>query len=1106
MASKVGPDPEPDAAEEAQMEMKVVQLPKNISYDISFSLCGKTKTFKLTSEREAGNSSAPQIHLSGLNLKYSLNGNPLPGAQDAFHSEYAEQSLYWFRWANFLVGGFMTVYAYYDYYYYGTYGTQYTMATMARFCGIVPSLLLAGTFAMTKYYKRHKTRDFVIMSLSLGLGAGIMCYNLALKTGSYATFSIYFATLYTLAPLPFLESSVLGILMWSLYLPVLWYAGDKIFTLSLMYEMATLLVSLVLYMYFRFEYLRYLAVDIIQHSFLHRDKNDTKKAQELSKNILLSMVPPSLVSHLETGSNKKYAKVHPEVTVLFAEICHFATIAQKLDGPADAVVLLNTVFTAFDTLIDVHRGMYKVETVGEVYLAVAGAPDETTNHYEIAACMALGMIRLKATIKAQVEQMYGAEVAEMVDLHIGLNSGKVVAGVCGKKSKRYKLFGDTVNTASRMESTCPPGRIQVSEGTAQLLSKGTIGIKLTERGKVKVKGKGDMTTSLLDEDQGKSFFGELVAEPMYIAKDKVNFDSPGKLAQKRSSVLQATKSLTIMDMIEEDIGDNEHAHERDLTYMAIWGAPYGPCASKAKKDHPDLNRYYSKVEEKYTKAHLKQYMQSFLQFAIITMVGGAAFIYQDVGRKENYIAFCTNAHSSRLDCEGSVSSLCRWDSEGNMCRRDVNVTRASDCEWHFDAEFDPELRDRVLTQWQHAITARFYVMMPLCLCVLLLTRVKWFNSPENVWKLPQQFLVFMLMLNIGCSLIATTWVGGDPGTGMIICWMFLAMNVSYFRYLWRILTMIAICILYCLAIYINNPYKTAKAFCEEPYRYIGTRFQYIFFSIICLALPLMTRETYKRRSFLRRIAIKNTHTKLVKAKEKTTELLETFLPKLIVRRLEVRTEGEEIADRFDSASVLFTDMKGFTAYSSQVQPEDLVEFLNVMYNKFDEITDLSVMYKVEIIGDAYFCVSGCPRKDPDHAARACYSALKMLDAIEDMKNEDAKLKEAGVQIRIGVHTGDVVAGVVGVKDPRYHLFGATVKLANNMESHGIPSRVHVSKETHDSLMDAGSYGADSPFAEVQFATESRGVIPVEDFGERETFLINGYDGTIKWERDEKKIS
>ena len=110
-------------------------------------------------------------------------------------------------------------------------------------------------------------------------------------------------------------------------------------------------------------------------------------------------------------------------------------------------------------------------------------------------------------------------------------------------------------------------------------------------------------------------------------------------------------------------------------------------------------------------------------------------------------------------------------------------------------------------------------------------------------------------------------------------------------------------------------------------------------------------------------------------------------------------------------------MKGFTAFSSHIQPSELVNFLNTLYSAFDEILDKFGLYKVEVIGDAYYVVSGCPvERDPsDNAERCVDASLAMLRTIPRV------CEDTSVQIRVGIHAGPVIAGVVGVKDPRYHV-------------------------------------------------------------------------------------
>merc|ERR1719271_1634483 len=165
----------------------------------------------------------------------------------------------------------------------------------------------------------------------------------------------------------------------------------------------------------------------------------------------------------------------------------------------------------------------------------------------------------------------------------------------------------------------------------------------------------------------------------------------------------------------------------------------------------------------------------------------------------------------------------------------------------------------------------------------------------------------------------------------------------------------------------------------------------------------------------------------------------------------VREGISPIADEYQGVTIIFTDIKGFTAYSAQLTPIELITFLNSMYSAFDEVILNWGLYKVEVIGDAYCIASGCPAETPawppaDAAMRAVEVALAMLRTMSRVCNDSR------VQMRVGVHSGPAVAGVVGKKGPRFHLFGPTVVYAEKMESHGEPGRVHISNTTYETLL------------------------------------------------------
>jgi class 3 adenylate cyclase len=213
------------------------------------------------------------------------------------------------------------------------------------------------------------------------------------------------------------------------------------------------------------------------------------------------------------------------------------------------------------------------------------------------------------------------------------------------------------------------------------------------------------------------------------------------------------------------------------------------------------------------------------------------------------------------------------------------------------------------------------------------------------------------------------------------------------------------------------------------------------------------------------------------ADEKATSerLLLNVLPAPIAGRL---LKGESlIVDRFDSVSVLFADIVGFTKLSSHTSPEKLVTMLNDVFSAFDRLAEQHGLEKIKTIGDAYMVVAGVPVPSDTHATAMAAMALDMLDVVSAY----AAKTETELSIRIGVHTGPVVAGVIGKNKFIYDLWGDTVNTASRMESHGVPGRVHVTEQMR-ALLDAA------------FTFEDRGTIEVKGKGLMQTFLLMGRRG------------
>ncbi|MEH6360197.1 MAG: adenylate/guanylate cyclase domain-containing protein [Amylibacter sp.] len=206
-----------------------------------------------------------------------------------------------------------------------------------------------------------------------------------------------------------------------------------------------------------------------------------QREYEYSEKLLSNMMPAPIAAKLKRNQGETIAESHDDVTILFADIVDFTPRAENQNA-TELVQFLNNLFTRFDLLVEKY-GLEKIKTIGDAFMVAGGMPNPQTNHAMRVAYMALDM--MNETHK------YAMETGEAVELRIGLHTGPAVAGVIGTRKPLYDVWGDTVNTASRLESSGTNGKIQVTDSTKALLDKIFM---FKKRGKVKIKGKGELDT------------------------------------------------------------------------------------------------------------------------------------------------------------------------------------------------------------------------------------------------------------------------------------------------------------------------------------------------------------------------------------------------------------------------------------------------------------------------------------------------------------------------------------------------------------------------------------------------------------------------------------
>ena len=209
------------------------------------------------------------------------------------------------------------------------------------------------------------------------------------------------------------------------------------------------------------------------------------------------------------------------------------------------------------------------------------------------------------------------------------------------------------------------------------------------------------------------------------------------------------------------------------------------------------------------------------------------------------------------------------------------------------------------------------------------------------------------------------------------------------------------------------------------------------------------------------------------AQQRVEQLLANVLPAEIAERLQ--NSPRSIADQFDEASVLFADVVDFTPLSAHLRPSEIVGLLDRLFTDFDELADRYAVEKIKTIGDSYMVAAGVPRPRVDHAAALAWLALDMRDRASTYLRADGR---GGLQLRIGINSGPVVAGVIGRRRFLYDLWGDAVNTASRMESHGSSGQIQITRATWELIRE-------------EFICEPRGTVEVKGKGRMDTWYVVG---------------
>ena len=245
--------------------------------------------------------------------------------------------------------------------------------------------------------------------------------------------------------------------------------------------------------------------------------------------------------------------------------------------------------------------------------------------------------------------------------------------------------------------------------------------------------------------------------------------------------------------------------------------------------------------------------------------------------------------------------------------------------------------------------------------------------------------------------------------------------------------------------------------------------QFLMFTILFLIVYYFKSENLRQEKLL-----ETQNMSLAMEQQKSEKLLLNILPRETAE--ELKHTGAARSRQFDSVTILFSDFKNFTLASERMSPEELVNEIHRYFSYFDSIMEKYGLEKIKTIGDAYMCAGGIPDENTTHAADVIRAAIDMQQYVANLKKEKIAAGEIFFEIRIGIHTGPVVAGIVGTKKFAYDVWGDTVNLASRMESSGEVGRVNISATTYELVKDS-------------IPCEYRGKVSAKNKGEIDMYFV-----------------
>eukprot|EP00937_MAST-01D_sp_MAST-1D-sp2_P001592 g1592.t1 len=750
---------------------------------------------------------------------------------------------------------------------------------------------------------------------------------------------------------------------------------------------------------------------------------------ELSQHLLLNTLPQEIIpafvmsadDTLSLGKKNVFAESFSKCSILFAKVVGLDLAHQM--NTTDSVKVLNELVCRIDALTD-KCAVEKIKTIGDTYMVASGLP--TPNEIYHAHQMANFALRMIALLHD-----FAADMGIELFYKVGVACGSAVAGVLGTKAKlSYDLWGDTVNTASRMCTHCPEGHIQVTEAVHALLRDDFV---LEDRGIISVRGKGSMHTYYLLADAAHEA-GDTT--PTWRQRqprlEKRVLSISDALRQKRKLADTAAKANAEQAAGAGGAaagglrgkrgrrGRRQPRPEQPLRKThATFASPYAAAWNHWTGADP-VARALERDFQRERKAEVRSYLQIFWLVTLFFLV-----VYLEV---VEMAFFCVEDDTCDVRCDKhSIWYTTAWG---------LRLGRIIKAGFFFPA---------------------------IILFVLVMS-----NEQLRVGRGLTR-ITFVFLLSMGCALAVLVAYTSRTHAYIFLLLIFVINNFTLLQHGHLFLLNALVILTFELLVRWASQQGQVDRWEGEDW-YLSFTFEKLLpLAMVALACNHATEYRY-RAVFLQLLQLQQQQEEYKTEKHVTEELLRHALPGSMLATLK---EGRYPAVS-SYGTVMFADMVGFTAFSGRVTPLELVKILNYMFVLYDRVAEKHRVDKLKTLGDCYVASSGVLTHSPDHAEAMCAAAAGLQQAIAVVNRRFSLY----LRVRVGMHSGPVIGGVIGSKKFTFDLWGSTVERANLMEAQGIPGRINLSEETHAQASRSH-----------MFVFEHRGAVQMEVGGSARMFLM-----------------